>query len=205
MLTMALTRRLLAQDARVRASALKTGQVEPGEWWQIDQALPRLKALPVWMTDEAVSIGEIERAVTAAAVPLQLLVVDYLQLVRAPRDIRDRRLQVEAVSQALKTLAVSAHLVVVCLSSLARSQDKEQRPTLASLRESGELEHDADVVLLLHRLPMQAETECIVAKNRDGRQGIVSLMFRHEFVTFDEPSPRTANEPPAWVRGEEGP
>lgn len=190
MLTLALARRMLAQGARVRASSLKTGDIEAGEWWQIEQALPRLKALPVWLTDAAVTIGEIERAVAESPIPLRLLVVDYLQLVHAPRDIRDRRLQVEAVSQALKTLAVSARLAVVCLSSLARSQDKEQRPTLASLRESGELEHDADVVLLLHRAPMQAETECIVAKNRDGRQGIVKLAFRADFVTFDEVAER---------------
>src|SRR5262249_16357256 len=104
-----------------------------------------------------------------------------------PESIRDRRLEVEAVSQRLKALAVERQIPVLCLSSLSRPGDpRAKRPDLGSLRESGELEHDADVVLLLVREPMQPETECIVAKNRDGRTGIVRLRFLPEFVSFDE-------------------
>ena len=195
MVNVALARRLLAQEARVSASAIRSGRLQPGETYGVDTAIPKLARLPIWMTDEAVSLGEITDLVTswAASPRLDLLIVDYLQLVRAPREIRERRLQVEAVSHTLKTLALQCKLAVLCLSSLARTKDergKERMPTLSDLRESGELEHDADVVLLLHREPMKPETDCIVAKNRDGRVGRAHLMFRHEFVAFDEATER---------------
>lgn len=194
MVNVALARRLLAQEARVNAASLRRNSLGEGERVLLTNALPRLKGLPIFMTDEAVSITEITDMIAgwSAPEPLGLVLVDYLQLIRAPKDIKERRLQVEAVSQALKTIALQFKIPVICLSSLARppADGKDKRPTLASLRESGELEHDADVVLLLHREPMKPETECIVAKNRDGRQGTVHLMFRHEFVAFDEVADR---------------
>lgn len=194
MVNAAIARRLIAQEARVSASSLRTGRLAGGEEYAVASTLPRLARLPIWLTDEAVSIKEITDLLSLwpNAEPVGLLVVDYLQLVRAPREIKERRLQVEAVSQTLKTLALQFRIPVVCLSSLARpgGDGTERRPTLASLRESGELEHDADVVLLLHRAPMKSETECIVAKNRDGRQGTARLTFRSEFVSFEEPSER---------------
>jgi replicative DNA helicase len=183
---------MLAQAARVPAAALKSGRLGDGEWILVRDTLPKLKALPVWLTDRAVTLDEITTVVNgfAETPPLGLLVVDYLQLVRAPETIRDRRLQVEHVSQGLKELAVRHGIPVLCLSSLSRppSEAKDKRPTLASLRESGELEHDADVVLFLHREPHEAETDLIVAKNRDGRVGIVPLLFQAESVAFD-PAP----------------
>ncbi len=115
--------------------------------------------------------------------------------IRAGSEIKDRRLQVESVSQGLKALAVQFKMSVLCLSSLARSPDKKQkRPSMDMLRESGELEHDADIVILMHREMMAEETECIVVKNRDGRQGTAKLRFEHEFVSFSN-----------WVEGNERP
>ena len=143
------------------------------------------------MTDKALTIEQINGLASSHA-DLSLLIVDYLQLVRAPHEIRDRRLQVEHVSQTLKEIAVRLEIPVLCLSSLARSQDgPDKEPTLSLLRESGELEHDADIVLLLHRKPRQPETKCIIAKNRDGREATVKLMFRADYVAFDEVSERT--------------
>jgi replicative DNA helicase len=108
-----------------------------------------------------------------------------------PDGIRDRRLQVEAVSQGLKELAMRARLPVLCASSLARpGGDRERRPTLSDLRESGELEHGADIVIFLHRDMTSAGTELIVAKNRDGGVGIVTLSFHAQTVSFREVSPR---------------
>jgi replicative DNA helicase len=192
MVVLALARRLLAQTARVSASSLRRGRLSDVEWALTRDALPKLRALPLWLTDQFVTAEEIQTLVRGFAVspPLGLLVVDYLQLVRGPAH-RERRLEVEAVSQTLKGLAVERRIPVLCLSSLSRpAEGKAQRPTLASLRESGELEHDADVVLLLHREPMQPETECVVAKNRDGRTGVVRLRFSAEYVAFDESEER---------------
>ncbi|HAM41454.1 MAG TPA: replicative DNA helicase, partial [Candidatus Omnitrophica bacterium] len=71
-----------------------------------------------------------------------------------------------------------------------QGDDKARRPTMSDLRESGELEHDADVILLLHRLPMKPETEAIMAKVRDGAVGIAKLIFHSETVRFTEESDR---------------
>jgi replicative DNA helicase len=192
MSNLALTRRLVAQDARIKASSLKRADLNVQEQWAMRQSVEQLRALPLWFTDDAVSLEEIAELVAtmAAEVPLALLVVDYLQLVRAPREIRERRHQVEAISQGLKALAMQYRMPVLCLSSLSRgsNDDREKPPTLSSLRESGELEHDADIILLLHRKYREPETTCQVAKNRDGRSGSIQLLFRSEHVAFDEAS-----------------
>lgn len=190
MTNLALARRLVAQDSRVRASAIKRVELNDTDRWRIKQTLTRLAALPLFFTDDAVSLAEIVALVDdmAKQAPLSLLVVDYLQLIRASADVKERRHQVEAVSQALKTIALQYRVPVLCLSSLSRpsNEDKNKPPTLSSLRESGELEHDADIILLLHRAYREEETECIIAKNRDGRLGTADLLFRSEFVAFDE-------------------
>jgi hypothetical protein len=189
MVNLALARRLLAQASGVSASALKRADFTLIEHEKVERTLRELRGLPVWLTDEAISVGEVSTMVTGwAGPPLGLLVVDYLQLVRAPADIKERRLQVEAVSQALKTLAVTCRLPVLCLSSLARpGRDQEgRRPTLSDLRESGELEHDADVVLFLHRGMLDTKAECIVSKNRDGAVGVIDMTFTPETLRFEE-------------------
>lgn len=117
-------------------------------------------------------------------------------MIEAPRHIKDRRLQVEHISATLKTLAQRRTLATLCLSSLTRSGDgrDDLRPTMAQLRESGALEHDADVVLLLHRQPLEAETDLIVAKARNAQTGVVRLLFRAEYTAFDEAAQRAPGE-----------
>lgn len=190
MTNLALGRRLVAQDGRVRASALKRANLNESEQWNVREAIDRLKRCPMFFSDDAVSLGEIQHIVTAMTdeAALSFVIVDYLQLIRAPIEIKERRHQVEAISQGLKTLAMRYQIPVLCLSSLSRagSDERNKPPTLSSLRESGELEHDADVILLLHRQYSDANTTCTVAKNRDGRLGTVNLLFRSDFVAFDE-------------------
>lgn len=190
MKNLALARRLLAQQAHIKASTLKRGLLTDLEWSQVRASMVWLSRLPLFFTDEAVSFADIAALLEAVAdeAPLALLVVDYLQLMRAPESIKERRHQVEHVSQGLKTLALQYGMPVLCLSSLSRAagDDKEKPPTLASLRESGELEHDADIILLLHRKYHDEATTCTVAKNRDGRLGVLRLVFQHEYVSFRE-------------------
>ena len=186
MTTTALARRLVAQDGRVKASHLKKVEFSPDEGPAFVESIARLKALPIWMTDKVLSVEQLNTLMGQMR-HLGLVIVDYLQLMRAPREIRERRHQVEHVSQALKSLALAYRIPVVCLSSLARPQDKSQRPPqLSDLRESGELEHDADVILFLHRDYRAEATDCLVAKNRDGRLGTIKLLFRADYVAFDE-------------------
>jgi KaiC/GvpD/RAD55 family RecA-like ATPase len=188
MTTAALARRMTAQEGRVSATAIRLANLTPDQERNYKQALRILAELPIWLTDRAVSIGAILSAVENTPRKVGLLVVDYLQLVRAPKGITDRRLQVEEVSKALKTFALEMQIPVLCLSSLSRpaktATGTEPKPTMADLRESGELEHDADIILLLHRAFQSNEATCIVAKSREGATGECPLMFSPEFVSF---------------------
>jgi replicative DNA helicase len=185
MLLAALTRRMISQEGMLSASLLKLGQVDLAEVCAVGA---KISGLPIWINDSVRSLAEIEVALGSVVGGVDLLIVDYLQLVEAPRQVRERRLQVEHVSQGLKSLAMKHQVPVVCLSSLSRPPSgTNPEPTLASLRESGELEHDADIVIFLHRKHKDAlETMCIVAKNRDGGTGAAELTFKPEFVSFAE-------------------
>lgn len=185
-----LLNRMLAQTGRIRASGLRSGRLTPTEYHQMRQAYDTLHPLPLWLDDQTKTVEQITGAVERwpYTPPLSLVVVDYLQLVRAPRGIQDRRLQVEHVSGALKDLAHSTGVTVLCLSAMSRTEkgNTDRRPVVQDLRESGAIEHDADIILLLHRGFAEAETEVIVAKNRDGAVGIVPLTFEAEFVSFTD-------------------
>lgn len=188
MVVASLTRRILSQSSRILSSRIKTGLFTDQDYPHLVKTYGHLATLPIWLSDQAVSLQEIVRLVErwSFTPPLGLLIVDYLQLVRHKSE--SRRMEVEAVSQGLKTLALKTGIPVLCLSSLRRPslEAQDARPGLADLRESGELEHDADVVIFLHRPMGEEETEVIVAKNRDGRVGKTFLRFRPEFVAFDE-------------------
>jgi KaiC/GvpD/RAD55 family RecA-like ATPase len=198
MKNLALARRLLAQDANVRASSIKRASLTETDRWYLQKSIEQLGTVPLYFTDEAVSLAEITEVCAAVSEtePLALVIVDYLQLIRAPQDIKERRHQVEAVSKGVKAIAMEHQVPVLCLSSLSRPahEDKNKPPPLASLRESGELEHDADVILLLHRDYREEATTCYVAKNRDGRLGTVPLVFRHEYVAFEEAERKAEDE-----------
>ncbi len=188
MLTVAIGMRMIAQEGPVSATSLRKRDLSPQHWSTIDLAIETLESLPIFITHARLTIDAIRRlvGVLAEEAPLGLLIVDYLQLVDADPSIRDRRLQVEAVSAGLKGITLDYETPVLCLSSLSRPVDGKA-PTLASLRESGNLEHDADTVILLHRPEeMRPETDCIVAKSRNGRTGKVELSFRGEYLRFEE-------------------
>ena len=151
--------------------------------------MPLLEALPIYLTNEAKGIDAIEQEVArfSGTVPLGLLIIDYVQLVGSAKGIKERRLQVENVSERLRDLAIEYNIAVIAISSLNRAGSSEDaRPTPTSLRESSELEFDADVILLLHREFGKRETECTVAKQRNGEQGVVHLLFQWEFTAFEE-------------------
>jgi len=200
MLNDQLATRMIAQEGRVPAASLKTKKIAQSDYAKIVNAAGSLESRAIWMTHQAISVGEIADVMrhSTAGEPWSLVIVDYLQLVRAPKDVKDRRLQVEFVSHSLKTLATQHQVPVLCLSSLSRPPHGNPEPSLASLRESGELEHDADVVLLLHKPDeTQDRVVCRVAKARSGALGTVDLIFRPQYVTFDELAKE--GEPREWT------
>jgi archaellum biogenesis ATPase FlaH len=190
MVLTSLLRRMISQASRVSSSSIKRGTLTDQEWPRVSAAYNRLNAEPIWWSDSALSLEDIDSLATTWSqdTALGLILIDYLQLVRSPKTIRDRRLQVEHVSSGLKELAMRLKIPIVCLSSLRRPMegDESKKPTLSDLRESGEIEHDADVVMLLHRPPLQEETEVIVAKARDAGGGVVHMRFDGPILTFEE-------------------
>lgn len=169
----ALARRALAQQGHVLARRLRSGRIEADDLRRLKATVPRLHAMPLRFDEGSASIVQIQRAVASAAkTGLRFLIVDYLQLVRGPKGT-DRRLEVEAVSAGLKGLALRHKLAILALSSLTPpppgKNNKRARPDMANLRESRALEHDADIVLLLHRPDPDAPgRELILDKARDG-------------------------------------
>lgn len=181
MLASALARRMLAQSARIRATDLKRGTVAAAE---LAAGIGQLAQMPIWLCDTASTLDHVAAACEQVPDGVELLIVDYLQLVQAPSGVGEARHRVEYVSAGTKQLAMRLQVPVLMLSSLSRAADT-QRPTMAALRESGQLEHDADTVLFLHRdSPTSNVVELIVAKARDGEQGIVPLAFAGEYVSF---------------------
>lgn len=182
-----LLRRMLCQKSFVPFQNLKSGQLDELEWRRIESAAKSMAELPIWISN-LVSIDQLKEAVEGFKDgEIQLLIVDYLQLLRAPAEWRqDKRGAIEHISKELRTLTIQTRIPLLCLSSLARPpRDMPRwRPSLVDLRESGELEHDADIVLLMHRDAGAEEAELNVAKNRDGRVGMVRLKYDGEVLSF---------------------
>lgn len=179
--------RMLVQETRVFAQSLRRNTVDDYDKGRIRSALPALRALPVWVTDEATSIRQL---VTLAARWAKehaggLILIDFLQLIAAPKTIRDRRLQVEYVSRTLRRLAIQCDVCVVAVSALRRLM-KDEVPGMSTLKESGDLEYGADVVIVLSREPDAHETKCIVAKQRNGKTGQIELIFEGGYTRFAE-------------------
>jgi len=200
----ALGQRILAQQTQVPATALRRRDLREDERRRIERALPRLGRLPLWIDDGAATIGQIRRLVRTLRP--RFLVVDYVQLVRSPEEAKaSRRLEVTAVSAGLKDLAMRwGGRSVLALSSLRRLGKERGRPlppTLDDLKESGDLEADADLVLVLHQ-PREDSTdrELSFAKLRGGETGgRVTLDWTPVFVRFtqvDDPREPGANDVP---------
>lgn len=168
---MAITRRLLVQTTGLPMSVLKTGEgLTPMTSAAIADAATALSALPIWIST-GVDTGEGLHEVLSNFEPgmLRLVVVDYLQIMSA--EGRDGRARVEHCSKMVKRAAIRHNVPIICISSLARPPREmaNWRPELRDLRESGELEHDADIVIMMHRDLGNDLCEIFVRKNRDGK------------------------------------
>jgi replicative DNA helicase len=167
------------------------------QWSAVTAGLGRLNDLPITFLDcGALTVPSL--ATTARRMRrrgLGLIVVDYLQLLSVAERRQNRTEAVGELSRGLKLLAMELGVPVIALSQLSRAAVGE-RPSLAHLRESGSLEQDADVVILLHDVEGRP-TECIVAKNRRGATGSVWLDFDKARARFAETAPPNPNNPPS--------
>jgi replicative DNA helicase len=198
-----LANRIIASEARVNSTKLRTGQLDPNDWSRIGRAINRLD-VPLFIDDNsAVTVPEIRarvRRLVAKHGGVALVVIDYLQLMGGDASVENRQLEVSEISRGLKLLAREFNIPVVALSQLSRGLEnrQEKRPQLADLRESGALEQDADVVMFLYRpevydrdnVQLKGEAEVIVAKHRAGPIGSAKLVFQSDFTRFENAARR---------------
>jgi len=191
--------RMLCSEARVDAHRLRTGFASKEDWSRLVKVYGALAEAPVYI-DDTPGIGVMELRAKARRLRLEkgldLLVIDYLQLMRG-RERRDSRQQeISDISRSLKELAKELDIPVVALSQLSRAPEQrgsDRRPQLSDLRESGAIEQDADVVLFLFREEvykrddpeLRGKAELIVGKQRNGPTGTVPMVFIREFTRFE--------------------
>lgn len=199
--------RTLCSRARVDAHRLRRGRHSREDLVRLEQVQTELANAPLLVDDSsALSIGELSaRARTAKRkYKIEAVFVDYLQLMRAP-GVKERHLEVGTVSQGLKKLAKDLEVPVIAMAQLNRqvegAQRRGNRPRMSDLRESGAIEQDADVVMLLHRESYyktpgsEAEgaddntAEVIIAKQRNGPTDTVKLHFNRQYTRFDNHHP----------------
>lgn len=192
-----LVSRLLCSEARVDAHRLRTGYLNREEWARLADALRRLTETQIYIDDTA-GVGVLEmRAKTRrlkAEHGLDLLIIDYLQLMAGRGRIESRQQEVSQISRDLKGLAKEIDVPVIALSQLSRAPEtrSDHRPQLSDLRESGSIEQDADVVCFIYRDEVYNQTdenhgtaELIIGKQRNGPTGTVQMAFLKEFTRFE--------------------
>jgi replicative DNA helicase len=190
--------RLLTSEAQIDSHRLMSGAIGQKDYGRISHALETLSAMRLFIDDTA-NIGVLEMRAKARRLQsehrLSLLVVDYIQLMSGRGRFENRTLELAAISRSLKGLAKELRVPIVVLSQLSRAPESrsDHRPQLSDLRESGALEQDADVVVLIYREdaynrdpnnPDAGTAELIVAKQRNGPTGIVRLAFLREQTRF---------------------
>ncbi len=209
----ALGLRLLGSEARVDAHRLRTGHLSERDWTPLANAAGRLAEAPIYIDDTAaLSVLEMQaksRRLKAER-GLDLIIVDYLQLMRGRQNESSREQEISNISRSLKMLAKDLKVPVIALSQLNRAVEtrpgKEKRPMLADLRESGAIEQDADVILFIYRDEVYNKCECpyegeclcgrrgvaevIVGKQRNGPIGKVDLTYINKFTRFENTEKR---------------
>lgn len=197
-----LAMRLLCSEAQVSAHKLRTGRLPSALYQNLSRKVGVLTEAPIFI-DDTPSITVLELRAKArrlkAEKDLGLIIVDYLQLMKGPRNVENRQQEISEISRSLKALAKELGVPVVALSQLSRaveSRGGDKRPMLSDLRESGAIEQDADVVMFVFRQEHydrensehEGAAEIIIGKQRNGPIGTVHLTFLKEYATFKDQS-----------------
>lgn len=192
-----LVQRMLCAHGRVDAHKVRTGFLMPSDWPKLTAAAGKLSAAPVFIDDTpAISVLELRTKARRlkAAHDIDLIIVDYLQLMRGPQRTESRQQEISDISRSLKALAREINVPVIAISQLSRAVESREshKPQLSDLRESGAIEQDADLVLLLMREEVYNPTEenrgiatLDIAKQRNGPTGEVKLTFIKEYMKFE--------------------
>jgi replicative DNA helicase len=193
-----LVQRMLCAHARVDAHKVRTGYLAASDWPRLTAAAGKLSEAPIFIDDTpAISVMELRAKARRlkAQQDIKLIILDYLQLMRGTTDYSESRQQeISEISRSLKALARELNVPVVAISQLSRAVESrtDHRPQLSDLRESGAIEQDADVVVLILREEYynptpdnQGIAEIIIAKQRNGPVGSLKLSFIKEYTRFE--------------------
>lgn len=188
--------RMLSAESGIYLQSMRKGTLTEGDWAKLAAVRGKINDAPLYIDDSPnMSLVEIRAKCRRLAqqVQLKMVVIDYIQLMSSGKKVESRQQEVSEFSRALKLLAKELNVPVVALSQLNRQpeQTKDKRPELSHLRESGSLEQDADVVVLLHREglfekdhPRAGEADLILAKQRNGPTGTVTVAFQGQYSRF---------------------
>lgn len=194
-----LGQRLLSSQARVESSKLQRGNLDKKDWDRVNLALDEMQKAKIFIDDTpGISLIEIRNKCRRlkAEKGLDLIVIDYLQLMTSPEKSDNRQVEISAISRNLKLLAREMDCPVIALSQLSRAPElrTDHRPNLADLRESGAIEQDADVVMFLYRdeyynkenSEKPGVCEINIAKNRSGPTETVELTWVARYTKFSD-------------------
>ena len=192
-----LAMRLLCAEARVNMHSVRTGKLPSKSWKNLSISAGELEGAPIYLDDTpAITVREL-RAKARRLVSeknIDMIVVDYLQLMEGPKRSENRQQEISTISRSLKALAKEINIPVIALSQLSRAveQRSDHQPQLSDLRESGAIEQDADVVIFLYRPWVysqededEGKAEIIVAKQRNGPTGKVKTTFISQYARFE--------------------
>jgi replicative DNA helicase len=193
-----ITMRLLSAEAEIKLSSMRNGRMGDAEWQKIVRRMSEISDAPLFI-DDSPNMTMMEIRAKARRLKqrhgLRLAVVDYMQLMTSNKRTESRQQEVSEISRQMKLLAKELELPVVAISQLNRGPEQrtDKRPMLADLRESGSLEQDADMVILVHRPdaweaddPRAGEADLIVAKHRNGPTATVTVAHQLHYSRFKD-------------------
>ena len=200
--------RLLSAEAKVSISHMRGGSVNKFDWDAISRTMPRVMSAPIVIDDSPnMTMPEIRSKARRIQKEhgLGLVVIDYLQLMTSGKRVENRQVEVSEFSRQMKLLAKELEVPIIAISQLNRGSEQrtDKTPQLSDLRESGSIEQDADMVMLLHRPDMQGggesdrpgEADIILAKNRSGPAGVkVAVTFQGHYSRFTPMARDVGNE-----------
>lgn len=193
-----LAMRMLTSIGRLDSQRVRTGRLNDDEWSRLSFALGKLHEAPIYI-DESGGLNPVDLRARARRLyrqcgQLGLIVIDYIQLMVSAKQNENRATEVSEISRSLKSLAKELKVPIIALSQLSRKVEErtDKRPMMSDLRESGAIEQDADVIMMLYRdeyykpdTPDKGTAECIIGKQRNGPTGTVKLAFLGEYTRFD--------------------
>lgn len=185
--------RMLSAQSRIENQNLRSGELKPDDWIKLAEAADTLSKYQIYLDDTAgITVPEI-KARCRRLRSVDLVVIDYLQLMSSGRRIENRVQEVSEMTRGLKIMAKDLNVPVITLSQLSRGTEQRNghRPQLSDLRESGSIEQDADIVMFLYRDDYYEQTgdnhnqaTCIIGKNRHGATGDVELHWDGAHTEF---------------------